>query len=235
MASPTSTRVRRLLAIVSAFLVLATGGFTATAQQSTPETMSSAPLATPVGVVEVATRRTFDDELHDRILEPLNLKDISVEMGKALPDDIVDGYQMIEGELVNVSAINLTRNSTAGGMVSTTSDVARFARAALDGDLLSPASFKEMFTVVSMGRPGLLDGGMGVFHAQTPNGELVNMAPDEGASVRMRDEAIQAAMQPPDQQLRLLARSAMDPAAPQYRPCTSSAKYRSPSTRSEAF
>jgi CubicO group peptidase (beta-lactamase class C family) len=173
-------------------------------------------------VVEAATKHPFGDELRDRILEPLNLEATSLEIGKALPDDVVDGYQVIEGELVNVSAINLSWDWTAGGMVSTTADLARFARAAFGGELLSPESFKEMFTFVSMGRPGL-DGGMGVYRVQTPNGELVgmdgggaggtstmmrqadedvtvvalvNMAPDEGATDQIRDEAVKAALKP---------------------------------------
>ena len=64
------------------------------------------------------------------------------------PADVVDGYQRSEGQLVNVSAVNLTWAWAAGGVVSTAADLARFARAVFGGELLSPASHEAMFTFV---------------------------------------------------------------------------------------
>jgi CubicO group peptidase (beta-lactamase class C family) len=98
-------------------------------------------------------------------------------------DDVVDGYQPIGGEVVNVSAINLTWAWAAGGLVSTAADLARFARAVFGGELVSPASLAEMFTFVPGGGAGLGAGvgfGMGVLRVPTPHGELVGM--DGGAA-----------------------------------------------------
>ena len=134
-----------------------------------------------------------------------------------MPEGVVAGYQLIEGQLVDVSASNLSFIWTAGGMVSTTADLARFARAVFGGELVSPASFQEMFTFVpEPGRPGIAQG-LGVYRVETANGELVgsdgqgvgfgssmmrlseaditvvalaNMAPDEGKLNGVRDEAI---------------------------------------------
>ncbi len=69
-------------------------------------------------LVEAATGRPFRDELRDRILGPLALHHTSLEEGAALAPDVVQGYQRQEGQLVNVSAVNLTWAWAAGGLVS---------------------------------------------------------------------------------------------------------------------
>ena len=168
-------------------------------------------------VVEAATGRSFGDELRTRILEPLALSDTFLAEGGGMPKGIVHGYQLLEGELIDLSASNLSWIWTAGGMVSTTTDLARFARAVFGGELLSPASFTEMFTFVAEpGRPDFAFG-MGLYQIGSPNGVLVgndgqsagfsssmmrlteaditavvitNMAPDEGTLDQVRDEAI---------------------------------------------
>jgi D-alanyl-D-alanine carboxypeptidase len=123
-------------------------------------------------IVEQATGNTFDDELRTRILEPLALKDTSLEMGATLPDDVVDAYHLINGELVNVSVINLTWSWTEGGIVSTTSDLMRFAEAVFSGELLSPAAFDAMFTITPTPDMGGGGWGMGVYRVPSPVGEL---------------------------------------------------------------
>ena len=91
-------------------------------------------------LVEAATGRPFRDELRDRILGPLALDRTSLEEGAALPEDVVNGYQLREGQPVDVSAVNLTWAWAAGGVVSTVADLVRFARAVFGGELLSPAA-----------------------------------------------------------------------------------------------
>jgi D-alanyl-D-alanine carboxypeptidase len=171
-------------------------------------------------IVERATGHTYGTELRSRILEPLALKDTFLVEGATMPDGTVDVYHVLDGRLVNLSASNVSWDWTAGGMVSTAADLTRFARAVYGGDLLSPASFADMFTFVPMDRPGLEEG-MGVYRVRTPNGELVgmdgqgpgatssmmrlaaadltvvvlaNMAPDEGATDRLRDEAVRSVL-----------------------------------------
>jgi D-alanyl-D-alanine carboxypeptidase len=173
-------------------------------------------------IVEAATGRSYAAELHDRILAPLALEHTSLEEGAALAAEVVDGYQPLEGQLVNVSAVNLTWAWAAGGVVSTAVDLARFARAAFGGELLSPASHEAMFTFRPGGWGGL-ELGMGVYRVPSPNGELIGMdgggaggnsimmrlpeadvtvvalanAPGEGGLDRLRDEAFAWALAQP--------------------------------------
>jgi CubicO group peptidase (beta-lactamase class C family) len=167
-------------------------------------------------MIEAATGNRLADELRSRILDPLELTDTSLVGDESVSHDHVDGYQLIEGELVNVSAINLSWAWAAGGMVSTTSDLARFARAVFSGELLSPASFEAMFTVVPGPAPGF-ESGLGIYTSETANGKLVgsdgsgagynsammrlpeadvtvilliNKAPDEGEPNAIREAAV---------------------------------------------
>ena len=48
-------------------------------------------------LVEAATGRPFQDELRDRILGPLALDRTTLEEGAALPEDVVNGYQLLRG------------------------------------------------------------------------------------------------------------------------------------------
>jgi D-alanyl-D-alanine carboxypeptidase len=171
-------------------------------------------------IVEKATDHSFGAELKPRILEPLALDDTFLAEGADMPAGVVDAYQQIEGTLVSLSETNLSWAWTFGGMISTPADLARFSRAVFAGELISQASFKEMFTFVPADKPGKFEG-MGVYKIGTPNGELVgmdgagpganssmmrlpeadltvivinNMAPDEGATDTFRDEVFRVVM-----------------------------------------
>ncbi|MDQ3443436.1 MAG: beta-lactamase family protein [Chloroflexota bacterium] len=125
-------------------------------------------------IIEKATGSDFGCELQARILTPLGLNDTALATGGAIPEGVVDGYQLLDNQLVNVSTINLSWVWAAGGIVSTTADLLRFARAMFTGELLSPESFEEMFTFVPSGNPNLMFGG-GLYQEVTPNGKLVGM------------------------------------------------------------
>jgi D-alanyl-D-alanine carboxypeptidase len=136
-------------------------------------------------ILEQATGHRYAERLHARILAPLGLTDTFFAATEPVPGEKVDAYQLIDGELVTVSAIDLSSPGTAGAMVSTTLDLARFAKALFGGELLRPATLEEMVTFIPSGRPGL-EVGLGVFRWQTPSGELVGNSGDGiGSAGRM--------------------------------------------------
>jgi D-alanyl-D-alanine carboxypeptidase len=117
-------------------------------------------------------------------------------MGAALPADVVDAYQVIDGKLTNVTAVNLTWSWTGGGMVSTAPDLLRFGEAVFTGELLSPESFDAMFSGVpdpSYGVEGF-EWGMGIYRYSTPVGVLVGKDGDGAGGtafmMRLPDEEI---------------------------------------------
>jgi D-alanyl-D-alanine carboxypeptidase len=112
--------------------------------------------------VEHVTGHHFADELRDRILVPLALDGTSLAEGGTIPDGTVDGYELLEGELVNMSAINLSFSWAAGAIVSTAADIAHFARETFGGKLVSPSSRKEMFTYAHSTYPQFAVAGWGM-------------------------------------------------------------------------
>jgi len=130
-------------------------------------------------IVEQATGQGYAERLHARILGPLGLADTFYAATEPVTGGMVDAYQPIEGQLVNVSAFDLSSLGAAGGMVSTTRDLARFARALFGGELLRPATVEEMVTFIPAGVPGW-EVGLGVMRIQTPGGALVGH-PGDGA------------------------------------------------------
>jgi D-alanyl-D-alanine carboxypeptidase len=175
-------------------------------------------------IVEQATGGSFGNELQARILDPLAMDNTFLAEGGDMPEGIVDGYQVIGDQALSVTGSNLSWVWTAGGMVSTTADLMRFAPAVYSGDMLSQDSFAEMFTFGPGKRPGLEEG-MGIYRIGTPNGQLVGMdgvgpgfiasmmrleegditvvtlvntAPDDGTTDAIRDEAIAWTLAHPD-------------------------------------
>jgi D-alanyl-D-alanine carboxypeptidase len=125
-------------------------------------------------VVEEASGQSFGERLQQQILDPLGLADTVFAADEGVPAGTVDGYQMIGGELVNVSATHLSAQWAEGGLVSTTRDLARFADALFGGELVTAASLKEMLTFAPSERPGIA-WGMGIARMQTPGGEVIGM------------------------------------------------------------
>jgi D-alanyl-D-alanine carboxypeptidase len=125
-------------------------------------------------IVEAATGQAFGERLHQQILDPLGLTDTVFAADEAVPGGTVQGYHLIDGELVNVSATHLSAQWTEGGIVSTTRDLARFAEALFDGELLTAATLQEMLAFTPSERPGIA-WGMGAARMQTPSGDLIGM------------------------------------------------------------
>jgi len=138
--------------------------------------------------VEAATRERFADVLNTRILTPLDLKDTSFTPELANAGATVHGYQLIEGENVDVSDTNTSWAWAAGGMVSTAADLLTFGQALFTGELLDQASFAEMSAFGPDGE------GMGLYGGETPSGDILlndgNSAGFTSFLVRVPDESL---------------------------------------------
>jgi D-alanyl-D-alanine carboxypeptidase len=125
-------------------------------------------------IVEEASGQLFGDRLQQQIFDPLGLADTVFAADEGVPADAVDGYQMIGGKLVNVSATHLSAQWAEGGIVSTTRDLARFADTLFGGELVTPSSLQEMLAFAPSERPGIA-WGMGIARMQTPVGDVIGM------------------------------------------------------------
>jgi D-alanyl-D-alanine carboxypeptidase len=112
---------------------------------------------------EKATGRRYYDDLRRRILTPFALKDTIPSDRRVLPG-VVPGYSNPRGPFGipgrtmkgNEQILNPQMEWTGGGVASTPSDLARWAKLLYEGKVLNEASMKELTTGVdaSHGRGG---------------------------------------------------------------------------------
>jgi D-alanyl-D-alanine carboxypeptidase len=95
-------------------------------------------------IVEKLTGHRLADEVRDRILVPLGLRDTSLPSTPKIAGPHAHGYYVL-GAPPPTDITGLYPYAwAAGGLVTTAADSARFYRALLGGELLSPAMVREM-------------------------------------------------------------------------------------------
>ncbi|WP_406201057.1 beta-lactamase family protein [Kitasatospora sp. NBC_01560] len=97
-------------------------------------------------VIEAVTHRSASSEIHRRIVAPLGLKDTTFPLTD--PDihgPHLHGYDLAGRDMTRFSP---SYDWTAGAMISTVDDLARFHRALFAGKLLRPAQQRELLTTV---------------------------------------------------------------------------------------
>jgi D-alanyl-D-alanine carboxypeptidase len=122
-------------------------------------------------IVEQVTGHPFGSELRDRVLVPARLRHTSFPSGPRIAGPHAHGY--LDGR--DVTELHQTWSWTAGALVSTGDDIARFYRALLGGRLLPAAQLADMKTLNPVDGPfgpGTVTGyGLGIFRLQLPCGE----------------------------------------------------------------
>jgi D-alanyl-D-alanine carboxypeptidase len=118
-------------------------------------------------IIQKVTGQSPITEISRRILVPLGLHDTSFPLtSKQIPAPYAHGYY---GSLDATNLINPSIAWTAGAMISTVDDVARFYRALLDGRLLPPAQQRELLAAIPIDDPGELFAehyGLGIYSVQ---------------------------------------------------------------------
>ncbi|XVU26392.1 serine hydrolase domain-containing protein [Actinoplanes sp. CA-054009] len=102
-------------------------------------------------VIEKATGRTWSAEVERRIIRPLGLRHTSYPGDRAtLPTPHAKAYQQWtpNGPLYDTTILNPTVAASAGGLITTPSDLARFWQALQQGRLLPPRQMAEMHRTV---------------------------------------------------------------------------------------
>lgn len=122
-------------------------------------------------IVERVTGRPWEQQVHERILRPLGLRDTDTPgTSPHLPHPHAADYQQFtpDGPLVDTSVPYRPFDSGAdGSMTGTARDTNRFLRALVGGRLLPPARYAEMLATVPVpqddGHPAGTRDGLGVF------------------------------------------------------------------------
>ncbi|MBW5420083.1 serine hydrolase [Streptomyces sp. BG9H] len=117
-------------------------------------------------VIEAVTRHSAPSEIHRRILVPLGLKDTSFPVtDPAIHGPHLHGYDLAGRDVTRFSP---SYDWTAGAMISTVDDLARFHRALFTGKLLRPAQQRALLTTVRF--PDAPAYGLGVQRMDVPCG-----------------------------------------------------------------
>ena len=107
-------------------------------------------------IVQEATGNSITAELRTRVFEPAGLRATSLDAGPRISGRHARGYELLgKPPLVDFSALSPSLAWTAGAIVSTADDLARFYRTLLGGRLLRPDLLRTMQTTVPVAaRPG---------------------------------------------------------------------------------
>ncbi|WP_159620476.1 serine hydrolase domain-containing protein [Arthrobacter zhaoguopingii] len=105
-------------------------------------------------IIERVTQRPLAEQIHDRIVTPLDLKHTYLpEPGETgLRGEHPLGYHTdAKGELRDVTEYDSSTAWASGAMVSTPAELNTFMKAVLDGELLEPAELDQMLTGIPTG------------------------------------------------------------------------------------
>ncbi len=119
-------------------------------------------------VIERITGKSFDEELKDRILAPLEMNESGMTYQRQIIAGLAPTYYLRDSssELINDLPQYPENWYAAGGIYSTATDLLKFTAALFDGTLLKPESLTRMLT------PGLHDYGYGVWIYEYQAGDV---------------------------------------------------------------
>jgi D-alanyl-D-alanine carboxypeptidase len=101
-------------------------------------------------ILEKVSGESYADFVSETIFRPLEMKDTRYGADTAVIPGRVAGYEKGPAGIVNARFLSMTQPFSAGGLVSTVDDLARW-QAALDaGEVLTDASRRKMWTPVSL-------------------------------------------------------------------------------------
>ena len=132
-------------------------------------------------MIERASGRSLEHELHRRIVRPLHLRHTSFPVEEpSLGRHASRGYTLdldgsgrpVPGPLRDITTYSPSFAWASGNGVSSVGDVARFFRALLRGRLLAPAQLRQALTTVPTGQEGRR-AGLGIEVSDSPYGPLV--------------------------------------------------------------
>jgi D-alanyl-D-alanine carboxypeptidase len=128
-------------------------------------------------MVEAATGRTYEQELQDRVYQPLGLTNTSLPSDAALPTPFIHGYDVSERPPEDVSEIFAAGWTWAsGGIVASPADANRFVRGYAAGATTNASTKSDQFDFVDGHSeppgPGKNSAGLAIFRYNTKCGTV---------------------------------------------------------------
>lgn len=123
--------------------------------------------------IEAATERDLEELMRERIWEPAGMTATRFERRGVEIEHAARGYRMVRGELAPAIPSDLSMKYPGGGMVSTASDLVRFAHAFESGLLVEDETRAEMLTEVRLTNGEGTGYGLGWGVRRGTDGELI--------------------------------------------------------------
>ena len=149
-------------------------------------------------ILEKVTGRPYAEIVADWIFQPLGMKDTRYGSETPIIPGRADGYRKTPDGVINAPYLSMTQPFSAGALVSTVDDLARW-QAALDrGEILSAESRRRMWTPVVLpdGRPTRYGFGWAIWsyqgHPVVEHGGTINGF--STANMRLPDDRIYVAV-----------------------------------------
>lgn len=101
-------------------------------------------------LIEKVSGSSLTEQLHARIIDPLQLQNTFLDGYEDIPGGVARGYLGSS----DYTDLNMSFAWAAGGMVSNVEDLGRFAQALFGGELLSEQSFNQMLSFIYWDRYG---------------------------------------------------------------------------------
>lgn len=112
-------------------------------------------------VIEGASGMSYRDYMRTHVWGPAGMNDTRMDDPLEVIPNRVRGYQLVDGQVRNSEFIDISSRFAAGGTRSTVPDLLKFARAIMDGKLLSADSMNNMTASMSTRGGRLTDYAMG--------------------------------------------------------------------------
>ncbi|WP_026933078.1 serine hydrolase domain-containing protein [Christiangramia echinicola] len=97
-------------------------------------------------IIEEATGKPYEEVLHERILDPLNMKDTGYDNFEKIIKNRSTGYEQRGSKFTNSKYLDMSIPYAAGSIYSTVEDLYKWHKALLNNDLISQESKDIMFT-----------------------------------------------------------------------------------------
>lgn len=101
-------------------------------------------------VLKGAADRPFMQYMEERVFAPAGMTGTRDDDPRALVPRRAEGYILVDGELHNSRAVDMSSKLPAGGYVTTAVDLARFAVAVMNHELVSSETLDRMMTPVRL-------------------------------------------------------------------------------------
>lgn len=105
--------------------------------------------------------RSFGDIMRQEVFAPIGMQDSALDVQSEIIPNRQRPYTVVDGELRNAPQTDHSYKWGGGGFIASSSDVARFAMAHLDGKFLKPETVALMFQPAAMAGGRLSQYGIG--------------------------------------------------------------------------